>query len=395
MKSYDVIIAGAGPIGSYLAYRLASRGYKVAIFERKESVREAVCCTGIIGKECVEHFPVPGDVILNEAKSASFFSPSGKLMMMAKEDVQAYIIQRPDLDEALANMAADDGAEYFLGCNVRDIRLEDDRITAQIQRRQGVEDFQGRVIVIASGFGSDLTRKLGLGYIADFATGAQSEVATEGLDDVEVYLGQEFAPGFFAWLVPTWKGKALAGLLTRRNPGSYLRGFISEMSSRGRITSAAGEMTYGGIPLRPLPKTYGERVIVVGDAAGQVKPTTGGGIYYGLLCAEIAAEVLSRALPTDELSARQLAPYEKEWKKKLSRELQIDYRARKLYEKLNDRQIDRAFDLVASNHIHETILQTEEFSFDWHADLILRLLKHRAIATAVPALIKNWHLWKV
>jgi geranylgeranyl reductase family protein len=394
VKFYDVLIVGAGPIGSYLSHRLASYGYRVAVFERKEKIGEAVCCTGIIGKECVENFPISNDIILSEAKSASFFSPSGKILRMAKGEVQAYVIWRPDLDQALANTAAEDGAEYFLGCNVRDVRLENDGVVVEVKRRQEVENLRGRVVVITSGFGSGLPRRLGLGNIADFVTGAQSEVTTGELDEVEIYLGQRLAPGFYAWLVPTWKGKALVGVLTRHNSGSYLRSFISELSSLGKITSTAGEMTCGGIPLCPLPQTYDERVLVVGDAAGQVKPTTGGGIYYGLLCAEIAAKMLSRALPADELSARQLAPYEKEGKKKLSRELQVGYHARKLYEKLNDEQIDRIFDLVESNHIHESILEAEDFSFDWHADLILRMLRNRAIITAAPTLIKNWRPWK-
>ena len=84
--------------------------------------------------------------------------------------------------------------------------------------------------------------------------------------------------------------------------------------------------------------------MVVGDAAGQVKPTSGGGIYYGLLCADIAADTLHRALQEGDFSAGMLSRYERKWKKRLGRELKIGYWARRMFERLSDGQIDRIFD---------------------------------------------------
>ena len=125
---------------------------------------------------------------------------------------------------------------------------------------------------------------------------------------------------------------------------------------------------------------------MVGDAAGQVKPTTGGGIYYGLLCADIAANNLHRALDADDLSARNLASYEREWKKKLGRELKICYWARKFYEHLSDRQVDRVFDIIKSNGLDEALLKTDDLSFDWHGEVILRLLGYRLLSKAIKAM---------
>ena len=124
-------------------------------------------------------------------------------------------------------------------------------------------------------------------------------------------------------------------------------------------------------------------MIVVGDAAGQVKPTTGGGIYYGLLCAEIAADHLHRALESDDLSEKSLADYQREWQRKLGRELKICYWARKLYEHLSDRQIDRVFDIIKSKGIDESLLRADDLSFDWHGEVILRLLGKRALSEAL------------
>ena len=123
--------------------------------------------------------------------------------------------------------------------------------------------------------------------------------------------------------------------------------------------------------------------MVVGDAAGQVKPTTGGGIYYGLLCADIAADILHQALEDDDLSARSLARYERGWRKRLGWELKIGYWARKLFERLSDRQIDRLFDLVKANGIDEALLKEKDLSFEWHSKAIFRLIGHGVVSRAI------------
>jgi flavin-dependent dehydrogenase len=123
-----------------------------------------------------------------------------------------------------------------------------------------------------------------------------------------------------------------------------------------------------------------------------VKPTTGGGIYYGLLCADIAANILHRALASNTLSAKSLADYEREWRRKLRQELRIGYQARKFYERLSDGQIDRIFDIIKSQGIDEALLKAEEMSFDWHGAVVLRLLEHRAISKAIEMMKIPFHV---
>ena len=377
---YDVIIVGAGPTGSYIAYRLAKLGYKVCVFERRARVGDAACCTGIIGKECFDRFPVVNNGVLTQYSSAKFFSPSGECLRLSKDSVHAYVVDRAAFDRALAKKAQEQGADYILSARVQAITFRDNSVRAAVEHKGEINDFEGKVAVISSGFGASLPQRLGLGKITDFILGAQAEVGVKGLKEVEIYFGQDIAPGFFAWLVPTSDGKALAGLLSRRSPGSYLKKLISSLIAQGKITSAETRITYGGIPLNPLPRTYKERIVVVGDAAGQVKPTTGGGIYYGLLCADIATDVIHNALHAGDFSGKRLSFYEKKWKRKLSRELQIGYWARKTYERLDDRQVENIFDIIQTNNIHEEILQSPDFSFDWHGDSILRVLKNKPLA---------------
>ena len=379
-------VIGGGPIGSYTAYRLAEEGYGVVVLEANERPGEKVCCTGLVGRECVSSFDIDEKVILRWANGARLFSPSGRLLRLWRQEPQACIVDRAAFDVAMVNRAQGDGVEYVLSCRVRNVAIGDDRVGIEATCQGEKLNFEARAVVIATGFDSKLVEGLGLGKVGDFVMGAQAEVETAGVDEVEVYFGREIAPGFFAWLVPTSLSRAKVGLLSRLKPGHYLRKLMSSLKAQGKIVSAEAELSYGGIPLKPLTRTCGERLMVVGDAAGQVKPTTGGGIYYGLLCADIAANSLHQALISDDLTAKRLANYEREWKRKLGRELKRGYRVRRFYERLSDQQVDRIFDIIKSSGIDEALLKEKGLSFDWHTEAILKLLACKAISKAIEAM---------
>jgi geranylgeranyl reductase family protein len=369
-----------------VAYKLAGMGCDVVVLEQQEKLGGRVCCTGVISQRCISSFAIDDSVILRQVSGAKLFSPSGKLLRLWRQETQACIVDRAAFDIALVSWAQGKGAQYVLNSPVRDIEVGDDGVRVEVVRQEEKSNFKARAVVIATGFGSRLTERVGLGKIGDFIMGAQSEIETIDVDEVEVYFGQEIAPGFFAWLVPTTPPKALVGLLSRRNPGLYLKKLLSSLLAQGKVVSDEAEVNHRGISLKPLPRTYSRRLVVVGDAAGQVKPITGGGIYYGLLCADIAASNLHRALDDNDLSAKNLASYEREWKKKLGRDLKIGYYARKLYEHLSDTRINRIFDIIKSNGIDEALLKADDLSFDWHGEVILRLLGHQVVSEAVKAM---------
>ena len=386
---YDTIIVGAGPIGSHIAGELASHGHKVIVFERQESIGKAHCCTGILGKECLDAFPAGREAVLREAKSARLFSPSGECLTLEKETAQAYIVDRAAFDAKLAGIAQMHGAEYHLESRVTDVTTTENLACVEVKNKQGITTCEGKAVVIASGFGSKLPQRLGFGKNGDFVMGAQAEVETKGINEVEVHLGSHIAPGFFAWLVPTYQDRALAGLLCRHHTGSYLKGFLGYLANQGKIVSPDVKISYGGIPLKSLPRTAGRRAIVAGDAAGQVKPTTGGGIYYGLLCAQIAADSLHQALSSNNLTAKRLSSYEKGWRAVLARELWLGRQARWLFERLNDRQIERLFQLARAKRLPESLLGSADFSFDWHGRLITRGARSLGLRGAI------WLTWSV
>jgi digeranylgeranylglycerophospholipid reductase len=268
----------------------------VAVLEQKEKLGGRVCCTGIMSPECLSSFDIDDNVVLSRANSARVYSPSGKIIRLWRQENQAYIIDRASLDLSMANRARAAGADCSLNCLVKDIEVNSDRVVVAATENGSNINIEARVVVIATGFGSGLVERLGFGRAGDFVIGAQAEVETSGIDEIDIYTGKEVAPGFFAWLVPVNQSKTIVGLLSRHNPDFYLRRLISSLTEQGKIVSGEVKPGYRGITLKPPKRTYGKRLIVVGDAAGQVKPTTGGGIYFGLLCAEIAARNLKRAL---------------------------------------------------------------------------------------------------
>jgi digeranylgeranylglycerophospholipid reductase len=379
---YDAIIVGGGPVGSRVACRLAEKGHKVLVLEKKSRPGMKTACTGIIGLECANAFAIEDRVILRKVNSASLFSPSGKALHLRREEPQACILDRAAFDTAMAERARRTGANYHFNNRVTDITIESDHAIITVDYQGKAQNIPARAAVIASGFNPGLLDKLGLGVFKDFATGAQADVEAPGCDEVEVSFG-DMAPGFFAWLVPTTPPLAKAGLLSRENPGFYLKMWLAELAARGKIATDEVKISYGGIPLRPLSRTCGERLIAVGDAAGQVKPTSGGGIYYGLLSADIAADTLHEALEDDDLTAKRLARYERGWRKKLGRELRTGYWCRKLFERLSNRQIDRIFEMIKAGGIDEALLKAEDLSFDWHGRTIMSLLKYQVVAKTI------------
>ena len=373
---YDVIIVGAGPAGSYAAHELVSSGHSVAVLEQKSAPGLDVCCTGIISTECFESFGISPDVILTKANSAKFFSPSGRCLRLQTEKIQAYAVDRALFDKMVACKAQAKGATYFFPSRVTDITIEKDRARIEALYHSSREIFMARAVILANGFKPELPEKLGLGKIKNFLIGAQAEIETENIDEVEVYMGRQIAPGSFAWLVPTSANTALAGLITTSRAKLHLEEFLLGRFCQGRVIGQNSTIRQKPVPLGTLPRAYGDRVLVIGDAAGQVKPTTGGGIFLGHLGAKIAAEVLDEALCSDNLVAARLSRYHKRWKARMGREIFFGCRARQVFAKLSDRKIERVFNMLDSWGMASALLNSPNFSFDWHSRLLFDGLRY-------------------
>ena len=379
---YDVIVIGAGPAGNMAALKLSGMGYRVAVLDWRQNIGDKLC-TGIVGTECARRFPPDEAHIYQRAEAATVVSPAGKRYRIVREEPQAYIIDRVAYVGSLAQRATEAGAEYALGPRVTKIEFSGQKATVLTRSGAGQERYRAHMVIIASGFGSPLLGMVGLrnGGAGGHMVGTQAEVAVNELEETEVYLGEEVAPGSFGWLVPLTDSRALMGIVSRWKLNGDMDRFYSTLKMKGKVREVIKEPRRWGIPLKPLRKTYGDRVLVVGDAAGLVKPTTGGGIYYSLLSGEIAADSAGEALAAGDFSARRLEGYQKRWKAVFGRELRTGYYARMLYEALGDRQIERLLGLFYE--VQDELIDSREFSFDWHSKVIMKAIGHRELGSVI------------
>ena len=378
----DVIVVGAGPAGNNVAYRLASLGYDVTVVDWRRRIGDKLC-SGIVGRECTLQYPLDPSMVYRDVNRAQAVAPSGLTIDFARRDVQAHVIDRVAYVESFADKARSAGASYKLGQRVTHVKADEYRATVHLSDGPDRSTLHARALVLACGFGSSLSTQLGLGRVGDYATGVQAEVSAPEGGEMQVYLGRDVAPEFFAWFVPTAEGKALVGLLSRRNGQPHLESLIHKLQMEGKVQNVIRGPARWGLPLRPLSKTFGDRLLVVGDAAGQVKPTTGGGIHYALMASEIAADALHNGLRHNDLSTLTLGQYELQWKALLAKEMDTGYSARLAFESLEDVQIDALMRTMSTNGLYKYLANSRAISFDWHSGVILKLLSHPLFSKAL------------
>ena len=361
---YDVAVIGAGPIGSYTAYQLADKGFDVLLLEEHKAVGVNVVCTGMIGKEAFERFNIPSDSILTKIKTLVFVSPSGIRLEYIHPNDLAYIVDRKRFDLGVFQLAKYKGVEVKLGERVQEIR-EDGCPTHSVILETDRNRYKARTAVIATGVDYSLQHSVGMGVIKDFLLGAQTIMPVSTSDStVEIHTGQKIAPGSFAWVVPIANGEARIGLLTENNPKYWLKQFIE--NRLGHKISDTGGIREKPIAFGAIEKSVNSRVLAVGEAAGQIKTTTGGGIFYGLLCSEIAADVLIKALRGN---IDYLMQYEQKWRGLLEEEIFMGRYVRKIAKRVNDETLDRMFSKIKrSRFLAKKIVQ--RINFEYHGALL-------------------------
>jgi len=384
----DVVIVGAGPAGSTMARCLAEEGLDVLLLEEHAEVGDGVICTGVIGREAYERFDLPNEATVGRILRLRFHSPSGKTVDYQPDSPLAMIVCRKKFDSALARRAVEAGAELRTGSQVRNITVGTEGVRLELRPGGEPHELRARLCVLATGFGSGLVRRCGFAGPRHRIQGAQAVVPFRDQDHAGIYLGSRFAPRGFGWSVPIGGGLARVGVVTDRLAGHYLRRILNRPEVRSRRETG----TDGGIPIQacPIPvgtldETVADRLMVVGEAAGQVKTTTQGGIYYGLLCAETAARVAIGALRAGDLSRAGLAPYDRHWRARLGAELRLGLLLRQFYSELSDRQVDRLFDLARIEGVLPLI--ERKVHFDWHGPIIQSVLNNGLLGTAVRSML--------
>ena len=370
---YDLIVIGAGPVGSYAAYRSACAGLRVLLLEEHAVVGEPRHCTGVLGHEAYDRFPdLPREPIQAELSAAWIIAPSGERIRTEWFQEQAVVVNRAQFDRALSTMAVAAGAALRTETCVQSIHVEEGGVRLMVQTQGVSETVQAQTVIVATGVAYRLHGQLGLVPPQKHLVCAQFEVESDYIREVEVYMGRHVAPGSFAWAVPLGTGRVRLGVTAHRNAAQYLEALTESPLLKHRIRRQEEVPVKRPVPIRPIACSVTDRVLLVGDAAGQVKPTTAGGIYYGLIGADLASRTLHKAFAAGDFSRARLMDYDRRWKSALRMEMWLGRLSRCIFESLSDEKLDRLVHACAHKSIAEMIRR--EARFDWHARNVLAFL---------------------
>jgi geranylgeranyl reductase family protein len=373
LEPVDVLIVGGGPGGLFMAARLAGRGVRTVVCEEHAQVGDPVHCTGVLSSDSFNRFDLPLNATLNHLTEVRFVSPGGIPVDYSTPSPIATVIDRPAFDRALADRARAAGAEIRSGARV--MALETD--AAGVRATVGGEVVHARLAVLACGAQYAFQQRFGIGLPSTYLHTAQRELPADVMPSVELHFGRDVAPGGFAWAVPVVRPEGFfvrVGVMTARDaPGCYRR-MLERIGDRWGVSNRELPPRLKILPLGAIDRTYADRLLAIGDAAGLVKPTTGGGIHYSIVSASIAADVALGALASDRLSAASLATYERRWRAELEDEFVAQQALRDVATDLSDQAIDSFFELAHTDGIMPIVRATARFNE--HRPLIRALFKH-------------------
>lgn len=354
MERTEAVVVGAGPAGLLAAREIAKRGVEVKVLEEHLVVGEPNHCAGLLSVEGLRLLgvePSP-DFVQHEIKGGRIFSPSGASIEIAVKRTRAYAIDRAAFDRHLADAAEGEGAEVVTRRRVEEFLTRDGRLEGVGGNGWAV---QADVVVDAEGARGALARKAGfISQTEGALAGVNVEVSVEVEPHmVEIWLDSSLAPGLFAWVIPLGDKAARCGLACSTGDAyERLSRFLDRRFGRLRQSSPRrGLILTGG----PASRTYADGLLVAGDAAGQTKPTTGGGVILGGLCAVEAGRTAAGAVEAGDTSAGFLQRYEKAWRASLGREFASMIAARRLLKRLSDDRIDTLFNALRREGLEETL----------------------------------------
>ena len=354
---YDVVIAGGSIAGLLCAREIAKKGHSVLVLEEDDEIGTPEHCGGLVSisgldelgiipfRKTFEHF----------IESAEIFSPGGNSFSIESKKQKVAEINRRDLDKQIALQAKKNGAEIWVRASFKGITSD------------GVKTSEGnikcKIIVDARGV-SALINKDRTGILSS----AQYEVFADWIKKgkVEVYFDQKKFPGFFAWIIPSSDGVGKAGVAGRGiNVADALNDFLKSKGKHVTIRKIFAPIWIKG----PIDKFVSNNVVIVGDAAGQSKPTTAGGIFSCGMGGILAGKAISKFLETG--NQKDLNEYQKIWRHKFGKEFQKQLLARKILERLDNETIDKLFNSITPEVLNEI---SSKDDFDFHTSSIIKLL---------------------
>jgi digeranylgeranylglycerophospholipid reductase len=320
---FDIVVVGAGPVGLYTAKLCEDMGYRAVVLEEHGKIGEPLKCSGLISRNIERFFPGIREwgVVENEVDSAVLHSPKGELVLKKKD--AAYVIDRPKFDRKLGSMVK---SEILFGRRAGSVVVRKDRVEVNTEKGK----VEGKVVMGCDGANSVVAKGLCVkprekikGLIGITKEKANSK-------NVDLYFDKEKLRDGFFWKIP--RGRKLEyGVLGRDVKFDDLEKFFGIREY---------ERFAGLIPVGSVKKSYFNRILLVGDAAGQVKPWSGGGVIYGLASARIASSVIRKAFESNDFSENVLKEYETRWRSKMGKQIGFGLLLRRILRAVNNTQLE-------------------------------------------------------
>ena len=357
MKEYDVVIAGGSISGLLTAREIARNGNSVLVLEENFEIGTPDHCGGLVSKTALNDLGInPSQKTFDSIiSSAQIFSPSGKNITIDSKNQNVVVVSRRELDKQAALQAQKLGAEIMV--NTSYMKKTDSGV------KTSIGDINCKVVVDCRGVNALLNNDRD-GVLQS----AQYEVYGDWIQDgqVEVYIDQKKYPEFFGWIIPSGNGIGKVGVAGKEiNVSKTMENLLSSKGNHSIIRKIYAPIWIKG----PIKKFTSENLIIVGDAAGQAKPTTAGGIYSCGMGGIVAGKTITKFLETKKIS--DLEEYQKIWINKFGKEFEKQTLARRLLRRLDNDSIDKLFNQITPEIIKEI---SEKDDFDFHTGSIIKLL---------------------
>lgn len=356
-QQYDVLVIGAGPSGSIAAKTAAENGMNVLMVEKRQEIGTPVrCAEGISSKPLARFIKPDPKWICAEIKGGRVYSPDGNFAEIT-EPGSGFILERKIFDRELAYQAAQAGAEVWVKSRAIDLIKENGSIKgAFIRRRDGDYKIQASVVIGADGVESKAGKWAGIDTTCkpnDLDTCVQYLMT--GLGDIDqeychFFLGKDMAPRGYAWIFPKGNdcanvGIGIDGNIDNETAANYLNKFVKEKLPNASILG----MVAGCVPIAGmLSDAVRDGFMLIGDAAHQNDPVSGGGIINGMIAGEIAGEIAAKAIRKGDVSASVLAEYDKLWHKEVGQTFKHLRRIREGVLKFSDETYNSIANILSS-----------------------------------------------
>ena len=361
-QRFDAVVAGGSIAGLTFALEAAKRGHSILVAEEHQEIGEPEKCDGLVSLRGLKRYGhLPGDgVVQNHIIAGVINSPLGKRFAINTTALDVVVIDRSDYDKQIAREAVAAGAQISMGVRASGFVQGDDEVSINV----GGERVNARYFVDATGPSSSPR--------GGILPAAKYELRGDWIREhvVEVHLDAKRFPGFFAWVIPYGKHLAKVGAAGLGiNPFRALDSFLADKPHEV-LRKVSAPIYVGG----PVPRFVIGRKVLVGESAGQVKPTTAGGIMTSIAGAVIAARWVSESLRLQDKS--QLANYQRDWESRFLKEMNTMLRLRGVFGRLSNADLD---DLVKSIATPRVVLRLSQTDFDFHASALLGVLGIRGL----------------